>query len=155
VSVLWLEQYLIAHKNVTCLIVSHDSRFVHLLKHELLLQSLDLVSWTMSQQTSYITNQRKYVTSLWTARIHANALYSQLVYYPGNLSSFVDKHPEAKSYYTLAATSVKFSFPQPGSLMGVRSNTRAILRLSNCTYTYPGRNSPSLFNVSCALSLSR
>lgn len=79
----------------------------------------------------------------------------QLVYYPGNLSAFVEKHPEAKSYYTLAATSVKFSFPPPGSLMGVRSNTRAILKMTNCTFTYPGRPKPSLYNVSCALSLSR
>ncbi|KAF9482111.1 hypothetical protein BDN70DRAFT_904869 [Pholiota conissans] len=78
----------------------------------------------------------------------------KLVYYPGNLSSFVAQKPEAKSYYTLAATSVKFSFPPPGSLMGVRSNTRAILKLSNCTFTYPGREKPSLYNVSCALSLS-
>lgn len=79
----------------------------------------------------------------------------KLVYYPGNLSTFVEKHPEAKSYYTLAATSVKFAFPPPGSLMGVRSNTRAILKMTNCTYTYPGRSTPSLHNVSCAMSLSR
>ncbi|KIP10880.1 hypothetical protein PHLGIDRAFT_28211 [Phlebiopsis gigantea 11061_1 CR5-6] len=78
----------------------------------------------------------------------------KLVYYPGNLSSFVEKHPEAKSYYTLAATAVKFSFPPPGSLMGVRSNTRAILKMTSCTFTYPGRSTPSLHNVSCALSLS-
>jgi len=39
--------------------------------------------------------------------------------------------------------------------MGVRSNTRAILKLTNCTFTYPGRTTPSLINVSCALSLSR
>lgn len=79
----------------------------------------------------------------------------KLVYYPGNLSTFVEKHPEAKSYYTLAATSVKFSFPPPGSLMGVRSPTRAILKMTNCTFTYPGRSTPSLHNISCALSLSR
>ncbi|KAF9051114.1 hypothetical protein BDZ89DRAFT_525184 [Hymenopellis radicata] len=78
----------------------------------------------------------------------------KLVFYHGNLSTFVERHPEAKSYYTLAATSVKFAFPAPGSLMGVRSNTRAILKMSNCTFTYPGRSTPSLHNVSCALSLS-
>ncbi|KAF8606113.1 hypothetical protein BDV93DRAFT_520970 [Ceratobasidium sp. AG-I] len=78
----------------------------------------------------------------------------KLVYYPGNLSKFVEKVPEAKSYYTLAATSIKFAFPPPGSLMGVRSNTRAILKLANCTFTYPGRKEPSLIAVSCALSLS-
>lgn len=76
------------------------------------------------------------------------------MYYPGNLSEFVKRVPSAKSYYTLAATSVKFSFPPPGSLMGVRSNTRAIMKMVNCTFTYPGRTGPSLHDVSCALSLS-
>ncbi|KAJ3829970.1 P-loop containing nucleoside triphosphate hydrolase protein [Lentinula raphanica] len=118
-SVSWLEKYLVAHKNVTCLIVSHDSGF------------LDNVT---------------------TDIIHYES--KKLVFYPGNLSTFVAHHPEAKSYYTLAATSVKFSFPPPGSLMGVRSNTRAILKMTNCTFTYPGRDKPSLYNVSCALSLS-
>ncbi|TBU49489.1 P-loop containing nucleoside triphosphate hydrolase protein [Dichomitus squalens] len=118
-SVQWLEKWLIGKKNVTCLIVSHDSGF------------LDNVT---------------------TDIIHYES--KKLVYHPGNLSAFVEKHPEAKSYYTLAATSVKFSFPPPGSLMGVRSNTRAILKMTNCTFTYPGRPKPSLFNVSCALSLS-
>ncbi|KII92907.1 hypothetical protein PLICRDRAFT_89417 [Plicaturopsis crispa FD-325 SS-3] len=118
-SVIWLEQYLIAHTNVTCLIVSHDSGF------------LDNVT------TDIIHYEQK-----------------KLVFYPGNLSTFVSNHPEAKSYYELAATSVKFSFPPPGSLMGVRSNTRAILKLVGCTFTYPGRSQPSLHNVSCALSLS-
>ncbi|KAI5123665.1 hypothetical protein M0805_001694 [Coniferiporia weirii] len=118
-SVKWLEDYLISRKNVTCLIISHDSGF------------LDNVT---------------------TDIIHYES--KKLVYYRGNLSNFVSHHPEAKSYYTLAATSVKFSFPSPGSLMGVRSNTRAILKMTNCTFTYPGRDTPSLYNVSCALSLS-
>ena len=81
-------------------------------------------------------------------------LVAKLVYYPGNLSKFVKVHPEAESYYTLAATSIKFAFPPPGSLMGVRSNTRAILKMSNCTFTYPGKSTPSLYDASCALSLS-
>ncbi|KAH8119240.1 P-loop containing nucleoside triphosphate hydrolase protein [Phellopilus nigrolimitatus] len=118
-SVKWLEDYLASRKNVTCVIVSHDSSF------------LDHVT---------------------TDIIHYES--KKLVYYRGNLSNFVKIHPEAKSYYTLAATSVKFSFPPPGSLMGVRSNTRAILKMSNCTFTYPGRDVPSLYDVSCALSLS-
>ncbi|KAH9963914.1 P-loop containing nucleoside triphosphate hydrolase protein [Russula dissimulans] len=118
-SVAWLEDYLIAHNNVTCLIVSHDSRF------------LDNVT------TDIIHYEEK-----------------KLVYYHGNLSKFVEIHPEARSYYTLAATTVKFSFPPPGSLMGVRSNTRAILKMNSCTFTYPGKTTPSLTNVSCALSLS-
>lgn len=118
-SVKWLEDWLLGQKQITCLIISHDSGF------------LDNVT------TDVIHYEQK-----------------KLVYYPGNLSSFVAKKPEAQSYYTLQATSVKFSFPPPGSLMGVRSATRAILKLSDCTFTYPGREKPSLYNVSCALSLS-
>ncbi|CCO31645.1 [NU+] prion formation protein 1 [Rhizoctonia solani AG-1 IB] len=100
-----------------------------------------------------VSHDSGFLDNITTDIIHYES--KKLVYYPGNLSKFVEKVPEAKSYYTLAATSVKFSFPPPGSLMGVRSNTRAILKLANCTFTYPGRKEPSLYNVSCALSLSR
>lgn len=95
----------------------------------------------------------RFLDTVTTDIIHYES--KKLVYYPGNLSTFVEEHPEAKSYYTLAATSVKFSFPPPGSLMGVRSSTRAILKMNSCTFTYPGRSTPSLYNVSCGLSLSR
>ncbi|KAG9048951.1 hypothetical protein FS837_011594 [Tulasnella sp. UAMH 9824] len=112
-SVKWLEDWLLAQKNVTCLIVSHDSGF------------LDNVT---------------------TDIIHYES--KKLVYYPGPLRAFVEKVPSAKSYYTLAATSIRFSFPPPGSLVGVRSNTRAILKIKDCTYTYPGGEKPSLIGVS-------
>ncbi|KAH7107535.1 P-loop containing nucleoside triphosphate hydrolase protein [Auriculariales sp. MPI-PUGE-AT-0066] len=78
----------------------------------------------------------------------------KIVYYPGALSEFVKQVPSAQSYYTLSASTIKFSFPPPGSLMGVRSNTRAIMKMTNCTYTYPGRKDPSLYNATIALSLS-
>jgi len=69
-------------------------------------------------------------------------------------SSFVSVRPEAKSYYTLTASNLKFSFPKPSILTGVRSNTKCILRMSHATYTYPGSPSPSLIDVSVHLSLS-
>jgi elongation factor 3 len=74
--------------------------------------------------------------------------------YKGNLAAFVKQKPEAKSYYTLSASNVQFKFPPPGILTGVKSNTRSILRMTNCSYTYPGASKPSLFDVSCQLSLS-
>ncbi|KAI8909090.1 P-loop containing nucleoside triphosphate hydrolase protein, partial [Gorgonomyces haynaldii] len=118
-NVKWLEDYLISQKNITSVIVSHDSTF------------LDNVC-------TYI--------------IHYET--KKLVYYKGNLSKFVEKRPEAKSYYTLAATSVKFSFPPPSILLGVRSNTKAILKMNNCTFTYPGASRPSLRDATAAISLS-
>ena len=78
----------------------------------------------------------------------------KLVCYPGNLAAFVRVKPEAKSYYTLSASQVQFKFPNPGILTGVKSSTKAIIRMQNCTYTYPGSTKPSLQEVTCALTLS-
>jgi elongation factor 3 len=78
----------------------------------------------------------------------------KLACYKGNLAEFVKQKPEAKSYYTLSDSLVQFKFPPPGILTGVKSQTRAILRMNDCSYTYPGTNKPSLHNVTCQLTLS-
>ncbi|CAK4032564.1 mRNA export factor elf1 [Lecanosticta acicola] len=78
----------------------------------------------------------------------------KLVHYKGNLADLVKVRPEAKSYYTLSASLVSFKFPPPGILTGVKSNTRSILRMTNCNFTYPGASKPSLNDVSAQLSLS-
>ena len=78
----------------------------------------------------------------------------KLVCYPGNLAAFVRVKPEAKSYYTLSASQVQFKFPNPGILTGVKSSTRAIIRMQNCTFSYPGSTKPSLQDVTCQLTLS-
>lgn len=78
----------------------------------------------------------------------------KLVCYRGNLADFVKVKPEAKSYYTLSASNISFKFPPPGILAGIKSNTRAILRMTNCSYTYPGSKKPSLTDASLTLALS-
>jgi elongation factor 3 len=78
----------------------------------------------------------------------------KLKQFVGNLAAFVKVRPEGKSYYTLSASNVQFKFPPPGILTGVKSNTRSILRMTNCSYTYPGASKPSLHDISCQLSLS-
>jgi len=78
----------------------------------------------------------------------------KLAHYKGNLASFVELHPEAKSYYTLSATNAQFKFPPPGILSGVKSLTRAIIRMTNVSYTYPNAPKPSLTDVSGQLTLS-
>ncbi|KAJ3184021.1 hypothetical protein HDU85_001872 [Gaertneriomyces sp. JEL0708] len=78
----------------------------------------------------------------------------KLVYYKGNLSKFVERVPEAKSYYTLTTENLKFTFPPPAFLQGINSKTKSILKMTNATYTYPGAAKPSLSNVSVGVSLS-
>ncbi|KAJ5139403.1 Armadillo-like helical [Penicillium bovifimosum] len=78
----------------------------------------------------------------------------KLVCYKGNLAEFVKQKPEGKSYYTLSASNVQFKFPPPGILSGIKSQTRAIMRMSNVSFTYPGASRPSLQDASLSLSLS-
>src|SRR5947209_11987075 len=78
----------------------------------------------------------------------------KLVHYKGNLAAFVKVKPEGKAYYSLEESSVQFKFPNPGILTGVRSMTRSIMKMTNVTFTYPGSEKPSMYNVSVQLSLS-
>ncbi|EEB07607.1 AAA family ATPase ELf1 [Schizosaccharomyces japonicus yFS275] len=123
-NIAWLEAYLNSQTNITCLIVSHDSSF------------LDNVCTDIVHYEGVKNAPKK------------------LEYYKGNLSKFVERKPEAKSYYTLTATNEKFTFPPPGILTGVRSNTRVILKMTNASYQYPGAKKKSLDNVTVGLTLS-
>jgi len=74
--------------------------------------------------------------------------------YIGNLSKFVEKVPEAKSYYELEAAAVEFNFPEPGYLDNIKSKGKRILKMENCTFQYPGAEKPTVTNVNLALALS-
>ncbi|KAI9349463.1 P-loop containing nucleoside triphosphate hydrolase protein [Zopfochytrium polystomum] len=99
-----------------------------------------------------VSHDSSFLDNVCTHIIHYER--KKLVYYKGNLSAFVKLRPEAKSYYTLTASQVKFSFPPPSILVGVRSNTKSILYMNNVTYTYPGASKKSLNNASVSVSLS-
>ncbi|KAG7806844.1 hypothetical protein KL921_004638 [Ogataea angusta] len=99
-----------------------------------------------------VSHDSRFLDTVCTDVIHYEN--KKLVYYKGNLSEFVKVKPEGKSYYTLTDSNVKMAFPPPGILTGVKSNTRAVARMSNVTFKYPSAEKPSLKNVSCSLSLS-
>eukprot|EP00451_Oxyrrhis_marina_P046626 CAMPEP_0204449254 /NCGR_PEP_ID=MMETSP0470-20130426/99741_1 /ASSEMBLY_ACC=CAM_ASM_000385 /TAXON_ID=2969 /ORGANISM="Oxyrrhis marina" /LENGTH=1163 /DNA_ID=CAMNT_0051449069 /DNA_START=63 /DNA_END=3556 /DNA_ORIENTATION=- len=80
----------------------------------------------------------------------------KLKVYKGSLSNFVEKVPEAKTYFILKADKLKFTFPEPGPLEGVKSRGRTLLQLKDCSFTYPGRPTPQLHGVGVTVSqLSR
>ncbi|KAJ0404196.1 hypothetical protein P43SY_002039 [Pythium insidiosum] len=74
--------------------------------------------------------------------------------YKGNLSEFVKQKPEAKTYYELEAAAFKFTFPEPGFLADIKNKGKPIIRLTNCTYQYPGRDKPSIRDISVTCSLA-
>ena len=78
----------------------------------------------------------------------------KLVYYHGNMTHFVKIHPEAKYYYELDDSTLQFTFPTPERLDGIASTTKAVLKMDNITYTYPGAAKPQLTNASIKLCLA-
>ncbi|KAJ3204165.1 hypothetical protein HDU82_006040 [Entophlyctis luteolus] len=99
-----------------------------------------------------VSHDSSFLDNICTHIIHYER--KKLVYYKGNLSEFVKVKPEAKSYYTLSASQVKFSFPPPTILTGIKSATKAILYMNNVNYQYPGASKMSLSDVSVSVSLS-
>lgn len=78
----------------------------------------------------------------------------KLVLYKGNLSEFVKVKPEARTYYELDnATTLKFKFPEPGFLDGIKAKTQTILRLQKASYSYPGREVKALEDVNVRVTL--
>ncbi|CEP62491.1 New1p LALA0_S05e06832g [Lachancea lanzarotensis] len=110
-----------------------------------LLEHTEITSLIVSHDTGFLD-------AVCTDIIHYEN--KKLAYYKGNLAAFVEQKPEAKSYYTLTDTNAQMKFPPPGILTGVKSNTRAVAKVTGVTFAYPGASKPSLSGASCALSLS-
>ncbi|KAI5779252.1 armadillo-type protein [Geopyxis carbonaria] len=73
--------------------------------------------------------------------------------YRGNLKAFTEKVPSARSYYELGASELEFKFPEPGFLEGVKTKAKAIVRVTNMTFQYPGTSKPQIRNINFQVSL--
>merc|ERR1712176_329521 len=74
--------------------------------------------------------------------------------FKGNLDDFVKKKPAARAYFSFSESKLKFKFPQPGPIEGIRSKGKALMKMTNCTFTYPVNDTPTLFNITVQVSLS-
>merc|ERR1719502_516381 len=121
-GVAWLTKYVqeLSGKNISSMIVSHDSVFLD----------------NVAQDMVHYEKNRK------------------LKVYKGNLSEFVKLVPEAAAYYKLESDNVAFSFPDPGMLEGVTSRTKALIKMSDCSFRYPTREVNTLNNVSVQVSMA-
>jgi len=68
------------------------------------------------------------------------------------LSMFVEKYPEKKAYFELSNETMRFTFPEPGAMEGVKSRSKVILRMSNVTFTYPTKDKPTIVDVNLTVS---
>merc|ERR1712063_95667 len=68
------------------------------------------------------------------------------------LTQFVEKYPEKKAYFELSNETMKFVFPEPGAMEGVKSRSKVILRMDNVTFQYPTKDKPTIMDVSLTVS---
>merc|ERR1719379_881038 len=47
---------------------------------------------------------------------------------------------------------MKFTFPTPGPMEGVKSRSKVVLRMNNVTYQYPTKDKPTIMDVSLTVS---
>mmetsp|Transcript_1930 Transcript_1930/g.4896 ORF Transcript_1930/g.4896 Transcript_1930/m.4896 type:complete len:1044 (-) Transcript_1930:313-3444(-) len=68
------------------------------------------------------------------------------------LTQFVEKYPEKKSYFELSNEIMRFTFPEPGPMEGVKSRSKVILRMSSVDYQYPTKDKPTIVDVNLTVS---
>ena len=78
----------------------------------------------------------------------------KLVTYKGNLTEFIRQCPAAKKYTELSNDELKFIFPTPGFLEGVKNKDKAIVKATGCAFTYPGTDRQIIKSGTIQLSLS-
>merc|ERR1712151_527020 len=68
------------------------------------------------------------------------------------LTMFVEKYPDKKAYFELSNEIMRFTFPKPGPMEGVKSRSKVILRMTNVTFQYPTKDKPTIFDVNLTVS---
>ncbi|KAJ1451546.1 P-loop containing nucleoside triphosphate hydrolase protein [Pelagophyceae sp. CCMP2097] len=118
-NVKWVKDYLKSLKDVTCIMVSHDSGLLNdVCDH--IIEIADL----------------------------------KLDVFRGNLSAFVKVRPEARSYFELKSSKLKFAFPKPGPIEGVKSKGKALIKVDKCAYRYPINDQDTIEKATVQVSLS-
>lgn len=126
-AVQWITEYLQQLTDQTVLTVSHDTTFLE------------------NTVTDVIHYEQR---DVWGP-------YRKLVHYKGKMSEFVQKQPQAKHYFELATTDMlKFEFPEPGRLEGVKTSTQKFMELEHVDFRYPGKEKNQLTDINLKMTLS-
>jgi len=99
-----------------------------------------------------VSHDSKFMDDVCTHIIHFEE--RKLKTYIGNLGCFVAKVPSAKCYYEFKSDKLKFIFPKPTALEGIKSKGRPILSMTNVSFTYPGATKQVLKDVSVKCTLN-
>merc|ERR1711865_757108 len=70
------------------------------------------------------------------------------------LSQYVEKYPEKKSYFELSDKNEKWVFPLPGSLEGVKSRGKTILKIQGVIFKYPSHEKNTVEDISLTVCMA-
>lgn len=113
---------------------------------------LDYIKGLTNVTCIIVSQNAKLLDECCTNMIHIQNL--KLHQSKGNLSDFVKIHPEANSYFELKTEKYSFKFPTPRFLDGVKSKGKALMKMENVTFTYPGNSAPTVKQATVQVSLS-
>jgi len=126
-AVKWITDYLCQLDRQTVVCVSHDTTFLE------------------NTMTDVIHYEKR---NVWGP-------YRKLVHYKGKMSHFVELQPQAKHYFELSSTDMlKFNFPDPGRLEGIRTSTQKFLEMEHVDFRYPTKQRNQLTDVNLKMTLS-
>ena len=112
---------------------------------------VDFITAAKETTCMIVSHDTAFLDKVITDVIHYET--KKLVYYHGNLTHFVEIHPEAKYYYELQSSTLVFKFPTPDRLEGINSTTRSVMKMEGVSYTYPGASKPQISDVDVKVCL--
>jgi elongation factor 3 len=100
-----------------------------------------------------VSHDSAFLNECCTDMLHIERL--KLKQIKGNLDSFKKINPEvAAAFFNIKESKMKFKFPQPGPIEGIKSRSKALMKMGNCDFTYPGNTKPTLFNITIQVSMA-
>merc|ERR1712178_388201 len=70
------------------------------------------------------------------------------------LTQYVEAFPEKNAYFELSDKNEKWVFPLPGSLEGVKSRGKTILKMDDVTFKYPTHEKNTVENISLTVCMA-
>jgi len=99
-----------------------------------------------------VSHDAEFLNECCTDILQINRL--KLHQYRGNLDNFIASNPDARAYFSLKESKLKFTFPQPGPIEGVKSRSKALMKLGHAFFTYPGNTIPTLHDITIQVSMA-
>merc|ERR1712194_491906 len=99
------------------------------------------------------TNMRSYKPEAWKKSVALCEPFGDVIDDVRSKLELASKPAEEKkAYFELSNEVMKFVFPAPGPMEGVKSRSKTILRMDKVNFQYPTKDKPTIMDVSLTVS---